>query len=54
MTETEKDEFESEFLRYINLHPEMCREDTTTYDMLVNEYMTKCKETTDTFKYPSF
>lgn len=53
----EKEEFEIEFTKYVKNHPRMSKDDSDTYDLLVNEYMTKCHNLNDSdkeiFKYPN-
>lgn len=51
-----EDDFEKVFENYVQDHRNMPIEDTYTYDMLVNEYMSKCKsldsEGKNLFPYP--
>ena len=53
----DKEEFEKELTRYLSKHPKMHIDDTSTYDILINEYMSMCKCTNDKdkeiFPYPS-
>lgn len=53
----DKEEFEKELTRYLGKHPKMHIDDTSTYDMLINEYMSTCKCTNDSdkeiFPYPA-
>lgn len=51
-----KEEFETQLKRYLDAHPKMPIDDTATYDVLINEYMSTCKcikdEDKEIFPYP--
>ena len=52
-----REEFEETLTDYLKGHPNMSKDDTDTYDVLINEYMSTCKCECDSdkkiFPYPT-